>query len=323
MIDDKLISSFSQKLNDHQTSLAARVADLQQDVKASLIAKAEETLTTADEHASAKVAELGASISEVVDATRHQLEAQRRSHTEAIEFWRAQLRDFQCNADAGEALNREATKGLQELITSVQADCASLRSGLQAARREAADGREVLRLEMKDHAARWKTFDEVGMPGVLNLIDRRSNETESRAVRAALDYAERLRRLPPSASPRYSDHSILEKAAAYGSQAECLTTAPSSPAAVSALGFSGSIPEGSFWHDQVSLSARSPATVPSRPASRADNGTPLTASGAPLTARATTDGTPMSPLPPLRPMSSGRKGPTCARQRSAGRSRAQ
>jgi len=313
VIEDRLISSFTQKLNDHQTSLAARVAALQQEVKDSLVAKAEETLTTADSHSAAKVAELGASIAEVVDATRHQMDAQSRTHTKAIEYWRAQLRDFKCNTDAGEALHREATKGLQERIASVQAECGSLRSGLQAARREAADGREGLRLEIKDHAARWKTFDEVGMPGVLSLIDRKSSETESRAVRAALDYTERLRRLPVAASPRYSDHAILDKA-------ECLTTAPSSPAAT--LGLSGSIPEGSFWHDQVSLSARSPPIV-SRPASRADNGGGSWHDSGPLSARAAADGTPISPLPPLRPMSSSRKGPSCSRQRSAGRSRVQ
>lgn len=193
-----LVEQFSNRLEACQDHQSTRLSEVSKRLHEAVMDKSEETLARADEHATAKVTQMGANVAEAVDGTRNQLAALARNHNESVEQWRVLIRDTQRNADAADALNRGRADDLKSRIEGLEKGAAELIKALAAARQVSSDALDAVRAEVKEQVARWHTFEEVGLPGIMSLIERKTGETETRSVRAALDYAERLRKLPPT-----------------------------------------------------------------------------------------------------------------------------
>lgn len=188
------------KIEACQVALGARLKEACAKLHEAMLEKSEETLARADERADVKVEQLGANIAEAVEATRNQIAALARSHNESVEHWRVQIRDTHMNAAAADALNRGIADELRGRLEGLGRGSFELKTDLASARQSANDAVAALRGELGEHVVRWRTFEDVGIPGLLSTIEQKASETESRSLRAALDYAERLRKLPPPAS---------------------------------------------------------------------------------------------------------------------------
>jgi len=191
-----ILERFQQRLHESSVCLEARIAALQAKLCEEMEASAAGTLALAERGSEARASTLAAQIFEAVQATRQDVQAQAQSHAEALAECRQQLRDASRNFDAADALTRSSLEALRSRAERHADEAAELRQALASARRAALEDVAAVRAQLQQAALRWRSFEEVGVPALLAQMEHKAGESEIRSAKAALDYAERLRRLP-------------------------------------------------------------------------------------------------------------------------------
>jgi len=221
VLEGELLAKFKLQLHQSATSFEARVAALQAKLSARIDSSSAEALAAAERSTEAKLFKLASEVAEAVEATRREVAAQRHSHAEATEEWRLRLKDATANFDAAGALMKSSLDNLTGRVARVADETTELRDSLGQARRSAHDDVSALRTELHEKSLQWRAFEEVGIPTIVAHVEQRSVEHEGRSLRAALDYAERLRRLPPALPSRGESERSPE------SKQDSVTRAPS------------------------------------------------------------------------------------------------
>mmetsp|Transcript_82476 Transcript_82476/g.163743 ORF Transcript_82476/g.163743 Transcript_82476/m.163743 type:complete len:500 (-) Transcript_82476:195-1694(-) len=191
-----IVRQFQQRLHESTVTLESRIANHRAELLTQIKDVASSTLSRAERNSEDRTSTLATQVHEVVLATRKELETQARTHADAVEQLGAQIQDAKTNFDAADLLTRNSLDNIRTRAERLQSELITLHGGLGDAKRTALDDVAAVRAEVQNASVRWKNFEEVGMPALLAQVERRTGDSEARSVTAALDYAERLRRLP-------------------------------------------------------------------------------------------------------------------------------
>jgi len=191
-----IVRQFQQRLHESTVTVESRIANHRAELLAQIKDVASSTLSRADRNSEDRTSTLATQVHEVVQATRKELETQARTHANAVEQLRAEIKDAKTNFDAADLLTRNSLDNIRTRADRLQGELTTLNAGLGDAKRTALDDVAGVRAEVHNASVRWKNFEEVGMPALVAQVERRTGDSEARSVTAALDYAERLRRLP-------------------------------------------------------------------------------------------------------------------------------
>jgi len=194
----KLSEQTKQRILENQMFMDSRVALTQQQLKANIIASASETLTTADKNTEAKINKISSHVNESVETIHSQLHSQTQNLVESEAKLRAELQTSNRNSHAATHLTQDAIGDLRRRVEGLMDGASDLRVDLEKVDKVSTDAILALRSALRMDDSRLQKIEDVDFPQVYALLEEKTSESHTRSLKAAMDYAERLQRLPPS-----------------------------------------------------------------------------------------------------------------------------
>lgn len=155
----ELAEKFRRRVLDYEVTVDRRVAAFDTVLRGILDKSITECLDNANRHSENAVNALATHIDELVQATRADLEAQGKTHTECAAKWREQLSELKKNFDAANVLAQRSIEQLQDCTAHLGRDSAELREDLRQTQHKFANCLKAVDMQLQEKASKAEALE--------------------------------------------------------------------------------------------------------------------------------------------------------------------